>query len=452
MDTDAAGSLPEGSDQKRGLRCSRCKTGGQCTDLIFEHDWQGELWCVCLVCWAREQRGWHKDDPRPVVPTDEETAAFWKLRKASWRRRSNSSKAILRHEKLHEALAETKREPDESVRAWRRRAVSTVGSLVARFMASFEALSPEDQNDIEAAFTKWHQIHEAIEKDPATQVEMNYCGTVLPAEALDMASSLIKGISEFYICRLLRQEWSRGEPPAGLPAKAAPWVETTHQCGFFAPSSCWAATDPSFNGGHYRRPACGTLYQPWVDMPGKRTGFNKLLVVEQNDKDTADFWRTQLGNEKLEPVAETSTGESLVFIPFWWASTAEQGLGDRLKEVALQVGKSLENVPTHELPMRIAQLALSDQISKVWWTPGTITGEAMEQIEKVNTSSSRDFYHTAHLQKPFLQARYEHKPETKVWNQDDLAKAYSLMHVAIREARAEAARQASRAASRRGRG
>ena len=489
------------AQDKPPLRCSRCKDKGHCGTLLFEHDWQGELWVVCLVCWVRRQRGLAPSaatgstpvsaDDEPVVPTDEETAAFMKLRKASWRTRTNSSKALLRTKTIKEQLRDVPREKDESRRHHQRRVISTAAALICKFMESFQKLSPEDKADVEQAFERWAELHEKVSADPSLAIGLDSCGLTTTSEAIDMASEIMSGISEFYVCRSIRTEWfdarcttaeeaaAAGYQPAGtavaatgstpvsatpLPKRGAKWESVQTHCGAFSPAQHWACTDRSFAGGHYRCARCGVLYQPWVSGD-KFAPMNKLLIVETSNAEVARFWRTRLTKKEhaeMEPVSTTaptaatgstpvSADKELIFVPFWWAQSSEQALGDRLKQITLKTGDELKDKPLHELPQLIADLALKEQLKKVWWTKGSLTEKAKEVIDQVNSTTTRETFVYDHLLEGFPQARFVWKAGQVVWSQDDLARAYALMRISIREAKreAEAARSSS---SRRGRG
>ena len=169
--------------QDNKLYCRVCKTIGQASSLMFLHDWQGWLDVICCDCWIKQVRD--IDDGAsgslPVGPSvDDEALAteFVRLRKASWRTRSRSETAILRAKKVGTMLKDTTRETDETVRQWKRRAISSVAAVVSKFVQSFRDLSPEDASAVTVAFDIWHSMHEALEKDPTLQIEMNFCGTV----------------------------------------------------------------------------------------------------------------------------------------------------------------------------------------------------------------------------------------------------------------------------------
>ena len=298
-----------------------------------------------------------------------------------------------------------------------------------------------------------------------------------------MASEIMEGISEFYVCRALRTEWfdtrtttpeeaaaagfspagaassivaAAGSLPAGatkkeVPKKGAVWDSVTTHCGAFSPAQHWACTKKDYDGGHYRCARCGTMYQPWVSND-KVAPMNKLLIIEAGDRDVAKYWKGKVsaGEPKgLATVSEDHQGTELIFVPFQWGHSTEQALGDRLKEVALQIGASLEGKPRHELPGLVAKLALEKQIKKCWWGEGRLTEKAKETIDQVNGTTTREAYNYGHLLDGFPQGRFEWQPGQVVWSQDELAKAYSLMRIAIREAKAEAAaRAASRGRSR----
>ena len=57
------------------------------------------------------------------------------------------------------------------------------------------------------------------------------------------------------------------------------WTSSREACGYFAPARYWAASGPTFVGGHYRCPRCGARYAPWV-QGSKYVPANKILVVE----------------------------------------------------------------------------------------------------------------------------------------------------------------------------
>jgi hypothetical protein len=137
----------------KGLFCRACKEGGRCSSLLFEHDWQGVLWCVCFNCWKLEQ-----DD-------DQSWNVFERLRKASWRTRISSTKSVQRGIELQKALAETERMENESKRAFCRRVIHNTAAAVAIFVTGFMRLTEEKKALVINALDNWFSEGERIIKD-----------------------------------------------------------------------------------------------------------------------------------------------------------------------------------------------------------------------------------------------------------------------------------------------
>ena len=417
----AAGSPPVGTDegqgeQAEGLFCGTCKEPGRPSTLMFLHEWQFTLRCICYVCWGKQAGNEGKSEQ-----------VFVKYRKASWRQRGASQKSHLRGEKMAVALAETAREKDESVRDWKRRAIYSMAKFVATVARSFVKLDRGMQEKVIETFTKWEEEKNFIAENPGARASSEACcGAVLPDEALQMASEMMEGVSEWYLCRHI-ETWKQID---GV------WAEVKEPCGFFAPAQYWATTDLTFiKGGHYRCPRCGNAYAPWMGRD-KYIPANKLLTIEGSDEQVVEFWKGQIGGVAAgilpEGTPPSVEGPNVLFVPFWWAHSQEQALHNRLKELFLGLGEELQNVPVRDLPSRVAALALERQVAKAWWSKAAITPAARKAIDE---GGLREKFHYDHLLEPFVQARYVYKAGVEVWDTDRLARAWGTVWLAIRATR-----------------
>ena len=128
------------------------------------------------------------------------------------------------------------------------------------------------------------------------------------------------------------------------------------------------------------------------------------------------------------------------FIPFLWAKSSEQALMGRLKEVFLQLGEELKEVPVCDLPQRVADnIASQGQLKKSWRRTQGMTDAARTAIEAVNASGGREQYSMAHLAEPCPQGEYRYVPDTEVWDTQRLATAWGTVRLAIRAAQRTAA-------------
>lgn len=436
----------------KGLSCSTCEKDLQASAALLQHEWQGKLWVTCFDCWV----------PENLISKCE--ASWKKLRKASWMSRCDNAKSHLRGIEMSKQFIKCDREEDESVRAWKRRSIAKVASFVAVFAKGFLKASVEDQAKIEAAFDMWAKEKERVGSNPeASATPLNVCGNILPHEASQMASEFIAGISEWYLCRNIVRSWTQDPPPVaagpqtvgtgggsssssvaagpqtagtgGGRSKKGEWREVVEPCGYFSAAQFWATTDRTFKGGHYRCPRCGKQYQPWVFGAGAKTiPANKLLTIE-TEGDEVDYWKK--ANPSVAAGLQTvgTEGNAVLYIPFWWPQTAETGLQDRLKEIFLGVSAELADTPCHDLPQLIADLALQKQVQKSWWVKGGMGELAKQEIEKVNTSSTKEHYFTEHLQEDFIQSRFIYEDGQEVWDQEKLAKVWGTVRLAIKAAR-----------------
>ena len=405
----AAGSSPRGQSDSESdpLRCMVCNEPGTPMTLKFCHEWQGRCWCVCEGCWT---------------PGEAKNTTFHKERKASWRQRSNSAKAALRGIQISKCLNAADREADESVRSWKRRMIAQTASFLAAFMSGFVKMDPDQQKDIVKAFDLWEAEKQRVSRGEAVSAtSLRVCGNVLPDEAMQMASELMTGISEFFVCRNTKKVWDTA---------ANKYADKGESCGYFAPAKYWACSDETFCGGHFRCGLCGVVYQPWKQ--GDRFApYNKLLIVECNDAQSRAFWGKALGDRLVEV-------GSVQYIPFWWADSTEASLQNRLKEVMLRVGEELKDVPVSELPSKIAALALEREVKKSWWKTAPIHPDAVAIIDQSNASNTRERFHYDHMKAAYPWAKYDHDPMQEVWSAEKLAAAWGTLRLAIRAAQRDA--------------
>jgi hypothetical protein len=422
-----------------------CKAVLKASEALLQHEWQGRLWVICFSCW------------KPSDTTKSE-ASWKKMRKASWADRVTNAKSALRGENLAHSLVKVQRLTDESVREWKRRAIMVTVKMVARIVVSTLKLSESQKAAVDNAFDRWEAEKQRIIASgtgECSATPMNVCGNVLPSEAADMASELMAGVSEYYMCRKIIVTWK--EDPA-----TKQWSSTQKACGYFSVSKNWCSTDPSFQGGHYRCPQCGVLYQPWV-VREKFIGPNKLLVLE-TDTETKAMMRNLVRMPAedvaagLQPLGTSSVGAAsssgvasgvaagpqsagtpqegtdITYIPFYWPQTAERALMDRFKEIFLDVGNSLEGVPLEELPNKVAELDMARQITKSWWKQMSLTSEAKCEVDKVNAATSGEKYHYDHLAGTFIGSTFPYQEAMVTWDQDMLARVWGTARIAVREA------------------
>jgi hypothetical protein len=303
---------------------------------------------------------------------------------------------------------------------------------VGRFVTTFLQMPEAAKQQVDEALTMWAAEKDRIAEGGESATSLGTCGNILPTEAADMASELVKGISEYYLCRNIDEQWSQD-------VANKQWSSKKHYCGFFSVARNWMATDVEFKQGHYRCPLCGVLYQPWIWRPGKFVDANKLLVIEADEQSVAkmqELLGAPAGSVAAGHLAEGTgpAGSRLVYIPFQWAQSAEQSLMQRFKEIFLKVGNDLAGLPLSELPLRIAELDMESQVQKSWWQQMSLTEKAVEQAEKVNSSSSKERYHFEHLASGFIGSTFACTPDVEVWNQDRLATVWGTVRIAVREA------------------
>ena len=97
------------------------------------------------------------------------------------------------------------REPNESVREWKRRSIWCMAKLVATFALSFAKLGVEAQVQVTCAFEMWAEEKKQVILNPGRVVLLNCCGNITFDEAIAMASELIAGVSEWFLCRHIIQ-------------------------------------------------------------------------------------------------------------------------------------------------------------------------------------------------------------------------------------------------------
>ena len=406
-----------------------------------------------------------------------------KLRKQSWIPRATNAKSALRGEKMREAFQKCLRDPDESRKNWKRRAIQNAAALVARLVIGVLRLPKEQQQQVEVAMEMWATTTAHIATDSEFLPELNCCGNILPDEVAQYASELVDGVSEWLMCRQGNSQnhldtaddalpQGTGLPPAalggggasgtggvpfgawasppqgtGLPPAAlggevasgtggeslAKWTTSSQlalpeehngciaPCGYFAPPVYWIRTDPDGVGGHYRCPICCTLYQPWIGR-SHMVPANKLLTVEAI-KGQGDL-RTAVGTVKEGTV---------LYIPFQWANTTEQSLMNRFKEIILEVGNQYANKPVAELVQAVQDMALEKQLQKSFFKPDQLSAYARDQIQAINSTTTKAKWLTEHLEKGFVSGRYRWRGE-HVMNQDELARVWGTMRLGVREA------------------
>ena len=167
---------------------------------------------------------------------------------------------------------------------------------------------------------------------------------------------------------------------------------------------------------------------------------NKLLSIENTDAATSEYWAKEVGQKAVDAVAPVGPGKDVQFIPFLWADTAEQALMNKLKELFLQLGEELRDVPVTGLPQRVADIAMQGQVHKSWWHSAPITPEARSAIEAVSATGGKEQYTLAHLLEPFPQAQYQYEAGTEVWDTQRLARAWGTVRLAVRAAQRTAAK------------
>jgi hypothetical protein len=217
---------------------------------------------------------------------------------------------------------------------------------------------------------------------------------------------------------------------------------------------------------------CATKYAPW-QYRASWTPANKLYVVETTGDDGVQMQhiKTALGAAGIpvgagtfpeatgEPAAASDTGNnvsSVTFIPFQWSDTRTQALTNRMKELNImrsdsvmkdeimtsvaETGRMLAGQSQVELYERIKEFAVARAMAKSYFTDMQLSEHALWSIDNAN-KSSREHYSYAHLLQGFRGARFAWTQDTQVLSQEEVAKMWATIKMAVKAARQFRGRQ-----------
>ena len=412
--------------------CRCCKEVGRCSSLLFEHDWQGVLWCICYGCWREEQLAKQNDTATAsssaaaaAPPVTEE--AFEKLRKASWRKRSSSEKEQRRAFELKRELEEAEKLPNESRRQWFRRVISNVAEALAVFVASVLNLKEDEQRDIENVLDRWHDESVKIEKNPDYCPQLTAVGACLPDEILQFTEELVKGVAEYFLCR-------SGDARDG----------TYDPCGFFAPGKNWCGTPSALagHGGQWRCPQCGTEFAAWRSKPSWTTANKVLVIAPETDVQTGLGTVVKAGEVK--------------YVPFVWVDSKTQAAHNALKELALgredaafksdvsaviqQTSEELSEMTHVQLFERVKEVSDRMVLRQSWWKDCSLTSEAKRLCDEANVRCTRGkTFEYGHLVDGFKGGRYLWSKDEPVLTMEEMGRFWATTRIALKVARQQAA-------------
>jgi hypothetical protein len=367
-------------------------------------DWQGHIQKKCYGCYCDEE----------ADPMDQEM--FAKTAAKSWKRRCNNVRHQQRSICFAKGLAKTEREDQESYRAWRKRVFKSAALLFAAFIAAFDDMDAEQQEDVEEALDAFFTAGEdIIQKKGFKEHSLGTIAKLLPDEAAQYASAITESIEEFYLCR------------ARDPSNTGSWGP----CGFFSLSKYWITTDVSFAAGHYRCPRCVTYYSPWKSgKPGQFIAANKLVIIN-NTKPGAKDVSIQVGKKQV--VLEAG---KMRFVPIWWPDSRVSDLHTRLKEVCLRLNDEVAGKPCVELIKMCQEMALNRALQQSFWQTMTMDPWVLQKMRDINAASTKEKWSWDHLQEPFFGLHYRMQDKEAALDETQLARIYATIRMTIKAARA----------------
>ena len=106
---------------------------------------------------------------------------------------------------MGQMFAAATRGEGESVRAWKRRCIWAVAQFIARFALSFAVLSDKEQEQVVEVFEQWASEKEKVVVNPGHVIQLDCCGNLAPDDAMQMASEIIAGFCEWFLCRKIEK-------------------------------------------------------------------------------------------------------------------------------------------------------------------------------------------------------------------------------------------------------
>ena len=107
--------------------------------------------------------------------------------------------------------------------------------MVGRFVTSFLKMPEAAKQQVDEALTMWAAEKDRIAEGGESATSLGTCGNILPTEAADMASELARGISGYYLCRNIDEQWSKN-------AASKQWSSKKNYCGHSSVARNWMAT------------------------------------------------------------------------------------------------------------------------------------------------------------------------------------------------------------------
>ena len=147
---------------------------------------------------------------------------------------------------------------------------------------------------------------------------------------------------------------------------------------------------------------------------------------------------------------------SVTYIPFQWSDTRTQALTNRMKELNImrsnsvlkdeimtsvaETGRMLAGQPQAELYERIKEYAVSRAMAKSYFTDMQLSEHVKWSIDNAN-STSREKYSYEHLLQGFRGARFAWTQDTQVLSQEEVAKMWATIKMAVKAAKQFRGRQ-----------
>ena len=196
-----------------------------------------------------------------------------------------------------QGMLEIDKEPDESVRQYRRRVFAASMTLASAVYPAFVRAPAKQQKEILIAFDSFEKEREKIAQDPTYQPSLMCCNNIFGDNVAQYLTEIMDALDEYYLCR------KRG-------------------CGFFALPNCWVNNSVNDGEGQHRCPLCTQFYRPWSGEGDVITA-NKVLVTQGGSRDA--FGPAMLGGAHTGIKA----GE-VTYYPIVWQETRAQALSNRL--------------------------------------------------------------------------------------------------------------------------
>ena len=369
-------------DQKGYHNCSACRAPQKRSQFMISNElnpgleWQGELWGLCLECY--NQKCVEQEKPTVTQKWFENKAnRLWKQR----RRCIDQKFQAVRSASFKGAKKEIAvKAPGEKKKQFRRRILEKTALVAMKIAlaikALFETKGPAEQEEAREAMETFQKEWEHKKTDIDYVPKLHEL-----AEICQFQADFLPGLQEHWLCRY---------KDCRLIVMPGDWVSNVRN-----------------GGGHYRCPACGRQYSPWVGSGG-RCKANKI-------------WVLRLKNGTFE------------FVPVVWADTTLENLITRFKLIMDPELKKLTDMdPETRFTYIYEYLNEAGKRNRPLYMQhapfSTYAQQVIDQKNATGTEAQFDYEHV--YTKGFLCKKIDEDVNLdELLDQDDLLRSYGLSKV-----------------------